>query len=66
MKLLGIDLKNKKIQNHQVIEPFFFINNKEELLDMFESIENDFPSCPSDERPQRATGFALEIALDLI
>ncbi len=62
MKVFGLDPKQSQILK----DDLFFIDDKETLKDIIDSVEDDYPNRQQDERPLRATGFAVEIATDLI
>ena len=62
MKVFGLDPKQGQILK----DDLFFIDDKETLKDIIDSVEDDYPNRQQDERPLGATGFAVEIATDLI
>ena len=65
--LLGVkpDSKNRAMVGH-IISEMLFQSSKEGLVSVIDGLECDYWNTPDTERPQRATGKAMEFALEIL
>ena len=65
-KVLYVKTEKGKVLNSAYLKNKYYCSNAETLRKMVDSLEHDFWVTPDSERAQRATGKALDIALDLV
>ena len=66
LKLLGVKNEKTKVLNQEEMTRNYFVDSKDKLINIIDSLEMDYWTTPDNSRAQRSTGKAIEFTLDLL